>query len=152
LTQHYCVFPRMWGCTLSMARHNLGNHLSVSLDAVRAHFGQPAKVTPYNLFRGKHWHEMTPETRRLVAAGACDEVESIWKIFGLLAKEFPVEEYAVVDQTMRMFVEPCLRADTSLLNDVWMKEETTKADRMALLGVAESELQSADKFAELLRA
>src|SRR5262249_25434476 len=58
----------------------------------------------------------------------------------------------VVDQTIRMFVEPCLRADSSLLNDVWMKEETTKANRMALLGVDESVLQSADKFAELLRA
>ncbi len=35
LGHHYNVHPAMFGCTLSMARLLLGNHLSVSLDSVR---------------------------------------------------------------------------------------------------------------------
>lgn len=86
LSHHYNVRPKMWGCTLSMARLLLGNHLSVSLDSVRKHFGMPLKSTPYNLFRGKHWNELTKPIQDQVAEGACDEVESIWQIFGKMLR------------------------------------------------------------------
>ena len=82
LSHHYDVHPKMTGCKLSMARLLLGNHLSVSLDAVRKHFGIPMKTTPYNLFKGKQWEEMDQGTQRLIAEGAIDEVESIYVIFG----------------------------------------------------------------------
>jgi hypothetical protein len=79
---HYGVRPKMIGCTLSMARLLLGNHLSVSLDAVRKHLGMPAKYTPYERFDGKHWRELGEATQQEIAAGACDETESIFAIFG----------------------------------------------------------------------
>src|SRR5713101_7089899 len=82
LSHCYNIKPAMYGCTLSMARLLLGNHLSVSLDNVRKYFGIAPKSTPYNLFRGKHWGDLDNNTRRLVGEGAIDEVESIWKIFG----------------------------------------------------------------------
>jgi DNA polymerase len=152
LSHHYGVRPKRIGCTLAMARLLLGNHLGVSLDAVRQHFGMPLKTTPYNLFRGKHWHELTPAEQTLVADGACDEVESIWKLFGMLSKQFPAEEYDVVDTTVRMFVNPQLLADIPLLAKIWSDENDKKSNRLAALGVTESDLQSADKFADLLRA
>jgi hypothetical protein len=86
LTHHYNISPKMWACTLSMARLLIGNHLSVSLESVRKYFGMPAKSTPYNLFKNKTWEEMSPDLRRQVADGACDEVESIWLIFLKLLK------------------------------------------------------------------
>lgn len=78
---HYGIRPKAIGCTLSMARLLLGNHVSVSLDSVRSHFGLPSKLTPYHLFDGKHWGELSPADQKLVADGACDEVESIAHIF-----------------------------------------------------------------------
>ena len=81
LSHHYNVHPKMFGCTLSMARLLLGNHISVSLDSVRKQFGLPEKRTPYNLFRGKHWNDLTPDVQQQVADGAVDEVESIFIIF-----------------------------------------------------------------------
>src|SRR5882672_12146943 len=48
LTHHYNKHPAMFGCTLSMARLLLGNHIGVSLDSVRETYGLPAKTTPYN--------------------------------------------------------------------------------------------------------
>jgi hypothetical protein len=151
LSHHYGVRPRMFGCTLSMARLLLGNHLSVSLDSVRKEFNMPPKTTPYNLFRGKHWDELSRQEQALVAEGACDEVESIWRIFGLLAKDFPAEEYLVVSETVRMFTEPVLRADVDLLARIWEAEDRGKRARLAALGVSAADLQSADRFAELLR-
>jgi hypothetical protein len=151
LSHHFSVVPRMWGCTLSMARLLLGNHISVSLDSVRSQFGLPAKSTPYNLFKGKHWRDLSADVRQKVAEGACDEVESIWKLFNILGEQFPRDEYEVVDTTIRMFVEPCLRADLPQLGKVWVDEETNKQRRLVDLGVSEDDLQSADRFAELLR-
>ena len=81
LSHHYGVFPKMLGCTLSMARLMLGNHLSVSLDQVRKHFGMPLKTTPYDQMTGKYWREMSPTVQQIVADGCCDEVESVWIIF-----------------------------------------------------------------------
>src|SRR4029077_6220227 len=86
-SHHYNVHPKMIGCTLGMARMLLGNHLSVSLDSVRKHYGIPAKRTPYELFDGKHWNELTRQEQELIASGACDEVESIWSLFGQFLKE-----------------------------------------------------------------
>ena len=152
LSHHYDVHPAKLGCTLSMARLLLGNHLSVSLDSVRKHYGMPGKKTPYHLFDGKHWNEIEPAYRQEIADGACDEVESIWTLFNVLLKDFPREELQIVDTTMKMFTKPVLRADVNLLAQVWEREEKSKQTRMAALGVTATELQSADKFAELLRA
>jgi hypothetical protein len=152
LAHHYGIRPKLLICPMSMARLLIGNHISVSLDSVRAHFGLPPKITPYNLFRGLHWNEMTPQVRQQVADGAVDEVHSIWKIFGILAKSFPPEEYEAVDTTIRMFTEAKLRGDLDALARIWERENTNKIDRLATLGVTASDLQSADKFAALLRA
>lgn len=162
LSHHYDVHPKMSGCTMSMARLMLGNHIGVSLDSVRKEFGIAPKVTPYNLFVGKHWNEMSSGVQQLVAEGACDEVESKWLIFQrLMADGFPAEELDVVDSTIKMFTEPCLRADSALLARVWADEEVKKKTRLTALGFdisteegrkhAESQLQSADLFAKLLR-
>src|SRR5262245_33548566 len=85
LSHHYGVKPRLALDTLSMARLVMGNHLSVSLDNVRGYFGLAAKRTPYDRFKGKHWHELDDDTRQLLAEGCCDEVESIYAIFNCLA-------------------------------------------------------------------
>jgi hypothetical protein len=163
LSHHYGVIPQMYGCTLSMGRLLLGAHLGVGLGDMRKHFGMPSKITPYSQFKGKHWREMSPEIQQLVADGACDEVESIWKLFSeKLAPIFPAEEYDVVDSIIRMFAQPALRADTTMLGALWQTEETNKATRLRDLGFdlstdagrshAEAQLQSADRFADLLRA
>jgi hypothetical protein len=152
LSHTYNVHPKMLGCTLSMARLLIGNHLSVSLESVRKHFGMPGKSTPYNLFRGKHWQELSPAVQQEIAVGACDEVESIWKIFQLLMRDFPLEELEVVDTTLKMFTEPVLRADVNLLAQVWEDENKRKVQALADLSIDPSELQSAAKFQALLEA
>lgn len=152
LSHHYNVVPRMCGCTLSMARLLLGNHLSVSLDSVRAHFGMSLKRTPYHKFKNKTWAQLDSATREELADGACDEAESIWHLFANhLAPQFPVEEYDVVDTTIRMFTTPSLYGDVQVLRKVWEDEARKKQTLLQRLGVTEGQLQSADSFAALLR-
>lgn len=152
LSHHYNVVPQMYGCTLSMARLILGNHLSVALDSVRQHYGMSLKKTPYHAFRNKRWSELPQSTREEMAEGACDEVESIWELFAKhLAPQFPAEEYDIVDTTVRMFTNPILTADVPVLRRVWEAEALRKQNLLQRLGVTEAQLQSADSFAELLR-
>ena len=152
LSHHFDIHPAMFGCTLSMARLLFGNHLSVSLDSVRKHFGMPAKTTPYNLFRGKRWSEIDGLARQQIAEGACDEVESIWKIFGLLMQQgFPPAELDVIDSVVRMFTDPVLELDTAILAKLWEEEAAKKINGVEALGITKEQLSSADAFADLLR-
>jgi DNA polymerase len=152
LSHHYNIRPKFWFCPMSMSRLLIGNHISVSLDSIRSHFGLPPKTTPYNLFKGKHWHELSPAVQEQVAAGACDEVESIWKIFKMLGRHFPREEYDSIDTTIRMFTEPQVVADVEGLARVWETERDCKQDLLSVLNVTPEQLQSADKFTALLEA
>ena len=151
LNYHYGIKPKFIFDTLSMGRLLLGNHLSVSLESLARHFNLQPKTVPYNLFKNKHWHELTPAVQQQVAAGACHDVELTWRLFNILGKNFPREEYEVIDATVRMFTEPVLRGDVDLLAQLWESEALKKEERLRSLGVSESDLQSADRFAALLR-
>ena len=152
LAQHYNVVPAMYGCTLSCSRLMLGNHLSVSLNSVRKHFGLPSKITPYSAFKNKTWEELTPQVQQMLAEGACDEVESIYKIFGMLMRQgFPIAELDVIDSVARMFCNPVLELDTGMLAELWESEATRKANGIEALGISREQLSSSDAFAELLR-
>ena len=152
LAYHYGVKPAMYGCTLAMSRAILGNHIGVSLDSVRKEFGIAPKITPYNLFVGKHWNELSADTQRLLGDGACDEAESIWKLFGmLLDRGFPKGELKTIDVLLRMFIQPQLVGDTDFFAKVWEDENGKKQEMFETLGITEADVQSADKFAELLR-
>ena len=152
LSHHYGVVPKMYGCTMSMARLLDPIHLSVSLDNVRARLGFAAKAYPIQSLSWKTLERARRSNQQTLAEGCEDEVESIWKIFGILAKDFPAEEYEVVDSLIRMFVEPVLGADADLLADLWESEANAKAGRMQALGITEADVQSADKFQALLEA
>ena len=152
LNHHYGIRPYAICDTLSMARLVLGNHVSVSLDSLSRHFGLAAKNVPYQLFKGKHWHELSPDIQRQVADGAIHDVELTYSIFHNLARTFPAEEYQVIDTNIRMFTEPVLRGDLELLGEVWSEEAENKRRMMAELAVQSTDLQSADKFCELLIA
>ena len=138
---------------MSMARMIHGSAQSVSLDNIRKLYGMPLKTTPYNLFKGRHWNEMTLDVQHQVAQGACDEVESIFELFKRFAQGFPAEEYEIIDSVIRMFVDPVLTADMDMLAKLWTDERDAKVRRRQMLGLDDdSKLQSADKFTELLEA
>src|ERR1700676_4038224 len=127
LAHHYGIKPALWLDTLSMARLLIGNHLSVSLGSFAQHFGLAAKDVPYDEFKGKRWVELSNAVQVRLANGSCHDVAITWDIFCRLAKDFPQEEYGLVDATVRMFTEPKLVGDTALLGQIWSEEQASKA-------------------------
>lgn len=152
LWHHFKKRPGLWLDTLSMARQVIGNHVSVSLDSVAKHFNLSAKTVPYDLFRGKHWHQIDDYTRRTMGAGCVHDCQLTKGIFDGMATEFPAEEYQIVDITVRMFTEPCIVGDTAVLAEQWQREHDEKARILAELNVTDKDLRSPEKFATLLRA
>ena len=151
LSRTYNIRPGLILCSLSMARALIGNHLSVSLESLAAHFGLEAKRVPYEAMKGKHWHEMEPALQAQLAEGCLHDVALAWDIFLQLSRGFPQSEYALVDSTVRMFVDPVLVGDTARLASIWEQEARDRAAILAELQVTKKELNSADKFAALLR-
>ena len=152
LSHHYNVRPKLWLDTLSMARLMLGNHVSVSLANLAAHFGLEGKSVPYNAFAGKRWADIDGSLRDALGRGCLHDVELTWEIFQRLAVGFPAEEYQVIDMTVRMFTEPCLMGDADILAEVWCAERDRKAALLAEYQIDVGALQSAEQFAALLRA
>jgi hypothetical protein len=152
LAHHYGVKPHVWLDTLSMARLQLGNHISVSLDSLSRHYALMAKSVPYDLFKGKRLAELDSNVLELLGSGCLDDVSLTFDIFQRLAVNFPQEEYRVIDMTVRMFTEPQLIGDTDVFAKVWVDEAERKKALLSTLDLEAGDLQSADKFAALLEA
>lgn len=152
LSHVYGIKPRFIYDTLSMARLQLGNHLSVSLASLAAHYGLEGKSVPYNAFIGRRWRDIDDRLRSELGAGCLHDIELTWDIFQRLAVGFPQEEYQVIDMTVKMFTEPQLEGDVDVFARVWNYERERKTNLLAKLAVDPGSLQSADAFAGLLRS
>jgi len=152
LAHYYRVRPRAWLDTLSMARLVHGIHHSNSLDALAKRYGLPAKSVPYQAFRGLHWDELSGLVQEQLAEGGQHDVLLTYELFTRMLPYVPDEELRLIDLTIRMFVEPVLRGDIAALKAVELGEIMRKQALRAQLNVTDAELQSAERFAELLRA
>lgn len=86
LSHHYGIKPRFIYDTLSMARLMIGNHMSVSLQSLADHYGLQAKNVPYELFKGKHWHELSEPVRQQLGAGCLHDIELCVSVFQRLLR------------------------------------------------------------------
>jgi DNA polymerase len=69
-----------------------------------------------------------------------------------LVKDFPKQELRVIDQTLRMFIDPVLELDGDMLQQHLISIKQMKEDLLTSSGVDKAELMSNEKFAELLRS
>jgi len=152
LSHHYDVKPAMWFDTLSMARAVVSPHLPKGLGALAEYFNLGAKNVPYNRFKGKHWIEMAPETQQAVAEGCCHDVELTWNLFCLLSQGFPADEFALIDETVRLFTEPVLVGSPNVLDRVYREERNSKDRLLAELGVTTTQLRQNETLIRLLEA
>lgn len=152
LSHHFGVKPALWLDTLSMARLIHGNHLSAALGSLAHHYGLSEKSVPYDLFKGRHWDELSPRAQDELGTGCVQDVLLTWQIFQKMVPLVPAEELIVIDTTVRMFTEPTIEGDTRLFEKLRDDEFLRKNERLLELGVSTSDLQSADRFVALLEA
>jgi hypothetical protein len=124
--------------TYSMARALRGALGQNSLDRLAQDFNLPGKGKALNETCGL-WELPEHDT------WLCEE------IFNRLRVGFPPKELRVIDATLRMFLTPVLELDTAMLEKEIEEEKTRRTELLERLGVAESDLASNEKFADLLR-
>lgn len=154
------VKPRMWGCTLAMARPIHAKDVGGSLAALVEHYGLGKKDSSALIAtKGKHLKDFTPEEIAAMRTYNMADTEQCYNLFYKLLAQTPKSEMQIIDATIRMLVEPQFVVDEPLLTKTLVLEQEHKRDmliRLAVkLGVGSVEdvrktLASAPKFAALL--
>lgn len=153
LNWRYDIRPKRIVDTLSMARALVGANTSVSLKSLAEYFGIGEKGTEVINALGKRRVDFTPEELRRYGHYCVNDVELTRTLFdALVGMGFPLDEFKLVDLTVRMFTEPVLELDSSLLADHLRTVKATKEELLSKVLVDKSQLMSNPQFADLLRA
>lgn len=160
LSWKFGIRPKLWLDTMSMARPTNALITGVSLKALANYFSLGEKGDEVINALGKRRRDFSVADMARYAIYCKTDVDLTYALFKKLVKGFPQSELMVIDQTLRMFIEPKLELDAPLLEkhlaDVRHKKEllldavmkfTGDPDRVAL----KSRIMSNPKFAELLQ-
>jgi hypothetical protein len=169
----YGVKPAVWADTLGMSRALYPHEKSHSLKSQTERAGIGAKGDEVLNAIGKRYTDFSAAELARYAEYCINDVELTYKLFTrYIEKGFPKGELKLIDLTLRMFIEPVLELDKSMLelhlHEVLERKETLLATvRDTMLADAQPDfvalifsegtdgikklLMSNDKFAEALR-
>ena len=146
----FAIRPRAYSCTLCIARALHGVQVSGSLAAVAERYGVGIKGTEVQSALGKKRSDFRPEELDAYGDYCINDVELTYKLFGIMGKQFPKKELKLIDTTLRMFIEPTLRINSSALEEHLTQIRSHKDKLVAQAGVTKETLMSNDKFADAL--
>ena len=154
---HHNLNPRLWGCTLAMARPVHAAGPGESLKALATHYKLPPKGELRTL--GKRLEDLTQQERLELAVYNKQDTDLCAMLWEFLRLHTSNEELFLIDRTIRMLVEPRFVADVPLLEKGLAAERQRKLRDMNILaqrlGVSvvdlQTELSSSAKFVGLLR-
>lgn len=155
LSWHFGIKPKLWLDTLSMAR-GLGHAATtgLSLKALASYYRLGEKGDEVHHTLGKRRADFTPDEMARFGAYCVQDTDLTYALFRRLAKGFPPSEIQLIDLILRMYTEPTIELDKSVLTnhltDVVARKE-------AILAKFDNEdaraiLMSNPKFAEYLRS
>ena len=150
LSWHFGVKPKIWADTLSMGRALHGVEVGGSLRALAERYKLGEKGTEVLAAIGKRRADFTKEDLSRYGDYCVNDVELTYRLFNRMARAFPKQELRVIDQTLRMFIEPVLELDKDLLVQHLAETRERKEALLASCGADKAELMSNPKFAELL--
>ena len=151
LNWRFGVNPRAWLDTLCMGRAIHGVEVGGSLKALAERYSLGEKGTEVLNALGKGRLDFSEAELARYGDYCINDVELTYKLFSRLARKFPKQELKIIDTTLRMFIEPRLELDTTLLVSHLERIKVIKDDLLSAAGEDKSALMSSDKFAELLR-
>ena len=163
------IKPKMWGCTLAMARPIHAKQAGGSLKALAEHYGLQAKGSlEATNTKGKHLCDFTHEELNLMREYNKIDTAICRDLFKILSPLTSPAEAKLVDMTVRMLVEPQFEVATDLLTSTLKEEREKKQDMLMDLAVdlgwdhtsmghltgaaefARTQLASSAKFAKFL--
>lgn len=170
LAYRYGIRPRMWLCTLAMARPiHSKDGVGLSLAKLVKHYGLGVKDNTVLLqTKGKRLADFTPDELARMEVYNRDDTDQCWALFNILKKHYSPGELWQLDALVRLRTEPAFELDFGLLETALSVERSNK--HKSLLDLARhlslsthdwstedelvervrSELASAPKFSALL--
>lgn len=167
LSQHYGIVPKMYFCSMSMARPIVGHDIGAGLDEVARYYGLKGKVKADALAATKGIRDLPDELLNPLGEYCADDVSDMWRIFRKLLASFPELELELIDITIRAFASPVAVVDIPRVTAELEKEikerlklvrrvgqyvgvpkNVTGEDRIVYIG---EQLSSNPKFAEALQ-
>jgi len=163
------IKPKMWGCTLAMARPIYAKDVGLSLGNLVTHYGLGVKDNAALLAtKGKNLCDFTQQELDDMAVYNAADVDQCAQLFLRLIKHTSRDEIHLIDMTIRMLVEPQFDVNMPLLVNTLAEEDVRKramlveaADVMDVFeddmtdeeaaGEALTVLSSAAKFAKFLQ-
>ena len=136
--------------TLSMARALRGTEAGNSLATLAQAFGLPPKGNAVHNTDGLE--ELTPEIESELAEYCAHDVMLCEEIFHRLSAGYPSKELRLIDMTLRMYTQPRLILDGTMLTKAIEEEREQREALLTNLGITDSDLASNPKFASLLEA
>ena len=116
LKWRYGVEPKCWLDTLGMSRALYPHEKSHSLKAQAERHKIGVKGDEVLNALGKRYRDFTPIEMERYAEYCCNDTELTYKLFcTYMEKGFPRVELALIDLTLRMFIDPVLQLDAPVL-------------------------------------
>ena len=158
LAWRFGIRPRMWGCTLAMARPIHAKSERLGLGSLVEHYGIGVKNNAALVqTQGKKLSQFTPDEIRAMRKYNADDADQCFALFGKLRPHFSAKELLLIDMTIRSMVEPRFLVDHSLLERALRAVQAQKKSKLLELAGNLSEsspdgAQSEDEIAEYMRA
>lgn len=129
------VKPKLWGCTLAMARPIHAKDVGLSLGKLVEHYGLGKKDNQALIAtKGKRLKDFTKQEIRDMRRYNADDVDQCYQLLRQLIPQTRRDEVKLIDMTIRMLVEPQFDADTDLLMDTYEEEGQRKEAVLRQLG------------------
>ena len=155
------ITPAYYFDTLCMARAIHGVDAGGSLSALVERYALGKKGTEVSNAANKHRKDFTAEELARYAGYCINDVELTFKLFNaMMAEYFPQKELDLIDMTLRMYTQPVLRVNPTLLRDrldeIKQEKSTLLRGLMDILQVGDEEevrrkLASNPQFAAVLK-
>lgn len=160
--------PKMWGCTLAMARPLHAVSVGGSLDKLAAHYGLGGKDNSALIAtKGKRLEDFTPQEIADMEIYNRGDTDKCYGIFQQMRQHFSPLEMWQIDANIRQLIEPQFVLNRELLDGALNKERARKresimkvAEKLDVFGTSEEEiaeevrslLASAPRFAKFLES
>lgn len=142
--------PKVWIDTLSMGRAIHGTEVGGSLGVLAKHYNLGVKGTEVVDAKGLKRTDFPAEQLRKYGEYCKNDVRLTYDLFKVMGAGFPLFELKLIDLTVRMFTEPVLRLDRTILEGHLHSVKSKKAELLSRALIDKDQLMSNPQLAELL--
>ena len=136
------IIPAIYLDTLGMARAKHGVDVGGSLASLVERYELGRKGTEVIDAKGKRLEDFDADDLKQYGEYCKNDVELTYKLYNVLAQDFPANELKLIDITLRMYTEPTLQLDDALLS---ARLEEVEAEKKEVLGALMNRLNCEDE-------